>query len=198
MALADIIGRIESDAGAEAREALEAAQEHAERLLAEARAEAERNAAEHIAAAERRARAEAETLRANVRLTTRDEALTAKRALIDRVLAEAADRIASLPDAEYVALIAQGVARQAHGGDIVRVARAGAARLRGLPEAVAAAAGRDLGLIYDGETDALEHGAALTADRVSSEVSPASMLDAQRDRLVALVAGVLFGENREG
>ncbi|MBN2848342.1 MAG: hypothetical protein JXP72_07835 [Coriobacteriia bacterium] len=198
MALADIIGRIESDAGAEARTALEAAQEHAERLLAEAKAEAERDAAGHIAAAERQALAEAETLRANARLTTRDEALTAKRALIDRVLEEAADRITSLPDAEYVALIAQGVARQARGGDIVRVARADAARLHGLPEAVAAAAGRNLGLIYDGETDALEHGAALSADRVSSEISPASMLESRRDHLVALVAGVLFGDKGEG
>jgi vacuolar-type H+-ATPase subunit E/Vma4 len=132
-------------------------------------------------------------MRANARLSVRDEALTAKRAVIDRVLIEAEQRIVALPDEEYVALIARGVAQQAHGGDTVRIASADAGRLSGLADAVREAAGRDLGLVFSAEPAPLDHGAALTADRVSSEVSPRSIVDAKREHLVTVAAGILFG-----
>jgi vacuolar-type H+-ATPase subunit E/Vma4 len=198
MALADIIGRIEGDAGAEARVLLDGARQRAEALIAHAEAEAAAAAAEYIAAAERAARAEGETLLANARLTARDEELTAKRELVEHVLAEAEARLIGLPDAEYTALIAAAVARQARGGDTVRIAPADRSRLAGLPEAIARVAGRDLGLTFVEEPAPLDHGATLDADRVSSEVSAHALLDARRDHLIATVAGVLFGEKAEG
>jgi vacuolar-type H+-ATPase subunit E/Vma4 len=197
MALADIIGRIESDAGAEARAILDGARGHAEALIARAEAEAAAAAEERLAAAERDAHGEGETLLANARLTARDEALTAKRALVDRVLLDVESDLASLPDDAYTALIAGGIARQARGGDTVRIASADAARLAGLAAAVEKAAGRDLGLIVSDEPAPVEHGVTLSADRVSSEVSPRSVLDARRDHLIAMVAGILFGKDEE-
>jgi vacuolar-type H+-ATPase subunit E/Vma4 len=197
MALVDIIGRIESDAGAEARAVLEGAREHAEALVARAESEAAAAAAETIAAAEREARAEGATLQANARLASRDEALTAKHALVGRVLTEAEARLAALPDDAYTALIADGVARQARGGDAVRIASADRGRLDGLAGAVKQAADRDLGLVFEDEPASLERGVTLAADRVSSEVSPRSLLHARRDHLIAEVAGILFGEHGE-
>jgi len=197
MALADIIGRIESDAGAEARAVLESARARAAGIIAEAEAAAARSAEEHVAAAERDARSEAQTLLANARLTARDEALAAKRALIDRVLAEAEERLVALPDTDYLALIARGVARQARGGDTVRIAPADAVRLAGLPEAADAAAGRPLELRVSDEPAPLDRGVTLSRDRVSSEVSARSLVEARRDQLVALVASVLFEESKE-
>lgn len=195
MALVDIIGRIESDAGAEAGLILERAREHAEGMIAQAESEAAASAAARISAAERDARAEGETLEANARLSARDAALTAKRELVDRVLAEAEVRLIALPDAAYVALIARAVAHQARGGDTVRIAAADRGRLKGLADAVTRVAGRDLGLVFADEPARLEHGVTLAADRVSSEVSPSSLLDAKRDRLIATVAGILFGDD---
>ncbi|MDZ4166106.1 MAG: V-type ATP synthase subunit E, partial [Coriobacteriia bacterium] len=143
MALVDIIGRIESDAGAEARAILERAREHAEGMIAQAESEAAASAAARISAAEREARAEGETLDANARLSARDAALTAKRELVDRVLAEAEGRLVALPAATYMALIVPAVARQARGGDTVRIAAADRDRLDGLADAVNRVAGRD-------------------------------------------------------
>jgi hypothetical protein len=37
----------------------------------------------------------------------------------------------------------------------------------------------------------------LVADRVSAEVSPRSLLEARREHLVAMVAGILFGDGGE-
>ncbi|MBF4510432.1 MAG: hypothetical protein ISP10_08175 [Aeromicrobium sp.] len=198
MALRDIIGRIEADAGAEARAVLDAARERAEAIVAEAEAAAEHEATDLIAARERDALSEAQTLEAGARLEARDAALTTKRSLIDEVLADVERRLVSLPDDEYLRLIARGVAVQARGGDTVRVAEADAGRLRALPAAADEAAGRAHGLTLGSEPAPLEHGVMLYADRVSSEVSPRSLLDARRDHLTAMVAGLLFADPEKG
>lgn len=196
MALADIIGRIESDAGAEARTVLESARSRAAAMITEAQMAAAKAAEEHLGSSERRAHSEAQTLLANARLSARDEALAAKRALIDRVLAEAEVRLVALPDAEYRTMIARGVARQARGGDTIWISPADVHRLTGLPEAADAIAGRGLGLRVADEPADLERGVILSSDRVSSVVSARSLLEARRDRLVARVAGILFEESK--
>jgi vacuolar-type H+-ATPase subunit E/Vma4 len=193
MALADIIGRIESDAAAEAGALLKAARAQASDIIAEAESIADREAAELVRNAEAEARARAETMRANARLAVRDEALLAKRSVIDRALAEVEARIAGLPDGQYAALIAREVAQQARGGDTVRVASPDALRLSALAAAVQEATGRDLGLVFSPEPAALEHGVVLETDRVSSEVSPRSIVEARREHLTAMAADILFG-----
>ena len=196
MALADIIGRIESDAGAEARALADGARAKAEAIAAEAKREGE-HAREHaLLAARRDAESRAATLLANARLAARDEMLAAKRDLVERVLREAEERLLALDDDAYTRLIARGIVSAAHGGDSVRVAVADRERLAGLADAVREALddGRTLDLVFLGEPADITHGVLLEADRVSAEVSPASLVSGRRAELMAVATARLFPE----
>lgn len=195
MALADIIGRIESDAGAEARALVDGAAAKVAVIEAEAEREGVQAREHALAAARHNAEARAATLRANARLAARDEMLSAKRALVERVLHEAEERLTALDDAAYTRLIARGIVRSARGGDVVRIAEADRQRLSALPAAVEAAAaqvGREVAVIFSAESADIAHGVMLDADRVSAEVSAASLVRGRRDELMALAAERLF------
>ncbi|GAB4289051.1 MAG: hypothetical protein Kow0067_14870 [Coriobacteriia bacterium] len=195
MALADIIGRIESDAGHEARAVSEAAAARAAEIISAAEDEAERLRADALERAVREAEAEAATIAANARLTARDRALAAKRELVEAVLARAAEELEALPAEEYARLIAAGVVDAARGDDVVRVAGADRGRLAGLADVVATVAsqrGRRLDLTFSDEPAPLEHGVMLESHRVSAEVSVRAMIEARRAELMALAASALF------
>jgi hypothetical protein len=66
-----------------------------------------------------------------------------------------------------------------------------------VPLAVETAVGRDLALTFSAEPAPIPHGVWLEADRVTSEVSPHSLLDAKRDHLMTVVAGILFSDEKE-
>jgi vacuolar-type H+-ATPase subunit E/Vma4 len=192
MALADIIKRIEADTEAEAAAIVEAAQAEADRV----RREAERVAAQRAEHELERVRVEvAEEIRtrsATARLGGRDLVIGEKRAFIERAIGDAVQRVESLPDAEYAALLAREVAAVVRGGEVIEVGSADAGRLETALPAALAAAGVDARV--SGRTDALERGVIVRGTRMSVEISAASMAEARRTELEALVAGVLFGE----
>lgn len=198
MALQDILDRIEREAVEEAMRLEADAADEAGRAVAEA----EERAAEIRRTLVERARAEAvvaaDTLRANARLAVRDDGLRAKRGLAERALADARARLASMPDGEYVALLAARIVGVAQGGETVRAGSADAVRLRGaLPEAVTAAAGRDLGLTYADEAGDFERGVVLEGDRMRVDLTLEAMVAERAEELVGEAARVLFGERGE-
>lgn len=194
MALADIIKRIESDTVSEANSIVAAAQAEADRL----RNQAERNARDHRERELARVRievAEAISTRiATARLNGRDLVIGEKRAFIDRALNEAVSRIESLPDDAYAALIAREVAGVVRGGEAIEVGSGDAGRLETRLPAALAAAGVDARV--SGRTDDIERGVIVRGERMSVEVSVASMATSRRAELESLVATTLFGERK--
>ncbi len=196
MALADILARIEGDARAEAEQILAAARADADSVRRAASERAAELRAEMVTEAEAVASAEVETRLAAARLRSRDRSVADKRAVIDRVLATAADKISALPDPEYVALIGRCVARVADDGAEVALGVEDADRLRpSLEKAVTAAGGSPVRLAS--ETAAMPRGVEVRGDRVRVEISPAAMVAAEAADLTALVASILFGDAEE-
>lgn len=197
MAIDDIVGRIRTDAEAEAAALVAAASEDAERTASDARARAAAEAARTLARERARAQRDAETLLANARLRARDERLTARLAFDLEALASAEALMLALPDAEYAALLAAGVAASAAGTETILIAAADEARLRAALPAALAAAGVD-GVGIGGAADGLEHGIVLAGERTRVEISPSAMLAGRRGELIALADRVLFGEEEAG
>ena len=190
MAITDILTRIETDAASEAAAVVDAAKAEAARIVAQAEATlaAEREAA--LAAAEHDAAEEAAMLLASARLAARDDLLARKRALAERVLERAGEALVALPDAEYLELIASGVAQAAAGGETLSVAAADAKRLGGLAKRLD---GRGVRVTVVSEPAPIERGVLLAGDRMRVEISPASFVADHRDRLLLVAAGALFG-----
>lgn len=197
MALEDIIGRIESDAGHEALEIRRAAEQEAERILADARSAAEREHAATMAQARKRAATEAATLLANARLRARDATVSRRSALVEQALSRVEETLATgMPDADYVALISRELARTARAGDRVLLGAEDATRLRAaLPAAMKAQGAPELDLAE--EPAPFPRGVLLEGDRSTADISPRSLADARRDDLVAAAAAVLFPEGSD-
>lgn len=190
MAITDIITRIETDAACEAAAITGAAEAEAARIVAQAEATvaAEREGA--LAAAQHDAAEEAGMLLASARLAARDDLLARKRALAERVLERAGEALVALPDDEYLALIATGVAEAAAGGETLAVAAADAKRLGGLAKRLE---DRGVRVTLAAEPAPIERGVLLAGDRMRVEISPASFVADHRDRLLLVAAGALFG-----
>lgn len=190
MAITDILTRIETDAAAQAADAVGAAKAEAARILdaAEATLAAERAAA--LAAVEHDAGEEAATLLANARLVARDRLLAEKRAMAERVLDRACGALEAMPDAEYLEFVASGVKRAAIGGDTLMIAAADAKRLAGLEQRVSALG---VHVTVSAEPAPIARGVLLTGDRVRVEVSPAALVADHRDRLLLEASDTLFG-----
>ena len=197
MALSDIVRRIGGDATDEAAALVAEAASQADALLGAARDEANRSRTAVLEAARAGAAAEAETVRAAARLAARDNALAAKRKLIDLVLERAQDEIVGLGDAEYASFVARSIVAVARGGERVLVAPADAGRLAGrLPHAVAAAA-HAAGvavppLAWTGDPAPVDHGVVLAGDRVSVDLSIDAIVGERADELAMLAAARLF------
>ena len=201
MALADILKRIEDDAEAEARAAVEEARAKGEDMVARAREEAAGVSDGIVEEAESRARRDRETTLANARLSARDRILGAKQELAGRVLRQVEDALAALPDDEYASMLGERVAAAARGGERVLVAGADRDRLAGRLEAAVAsalgAAGRDVDLSYPDEAAGLARGVLLSGERMSVEISPRSLVNERRGDLLGRVSAALFGEGGE-
>ncbi|MBA4370000.1 MAG: hypothetical protein C0418_00265 [Coriobacteriaceae bacterium] len=196
MAIADILGRIGTDAEGEAATIMADAERETQRVVAEARAEADRDAVLVVERAAVRAAADADTMRATARLRARDRLLAVRREFVDRALTEVETAMVALPDERYAALLAAAAVRAARGGETVRVAAADAARASAIRGAVERAA-PDLVLEWSGEPADVDRGVVLAGDRVRAEVSAASLVEERREDLALIVAQVLFGEASE-
>lgn len=198
MALADIIGRIEADAAAEALAVTQAAEEAAAKTRAAAETTAERTSVARTERAEREAEAEAQTVRANARLAARDAALAEKRRLIDAALSALADAVVALPDAEYARFLGERIAAGARGGETVRIASADAGRLaKSLPDVMAKAA-PSVELTYSPEpAEGIAHGVVLQAERSRVDLSVEAIVEERREELTMLVSRILFGSEGE-
>jgi vacuolar-type H+-ATPase subunit E/Vma4 len=190
VAIEDIVAKIRADAEAEAAAILATAQDDAERVVAEATARADADAKRALARERVRADADAETLLANARLAARDAGLTARLALANEALDGAEAALLALPDAEYAALIARAVVGSATGRESVAVAPADAARLEATLPAALKAAGVDVRM--SAEPADAAHGVVLAGGGVRFEVSPAALVAAVREELLAEADRALF------
>lgn len=191
MAISDILARIQVDAAAEAGAITSAAQAEADRIVEQAEgtaAETRRRARER---AERQAADEAATLLAGARLAARDALLAEKRTRAERVLEAAREALVTLPEHDYVELIAARVAGAARGGEHISFAPADAARLGSLVSRLG-----EMGVQVTPSTESapVEHGILLVGDRVRVEISPASLVADARDELLLVASRELFGE----
>lgn len=191
MAIDDIVRRIEEDAANEAASIVAEAEQEAAQLRDEAKAKADREAVEMLAREAARAERDAETLVANARLAARDAMLGERLRLASDVLSQAEAAILALPDDEYAAFIARGVASSARGGEEVLIGGADERRLRErLPRALAESGAPALSV--SGTAEDPERGVALRGDRVQLEVSASAALKERREELLALADSVLF------
>jgi vacuolar-type H+-ATPase subunit E/Vma4 len=195
VALPDILERVRSDAEAEAARLIAEAKAYAAEVDAAAKAAAADASANTLERARVDAERDAATLLAGARLRARDSELAARRDLAEQVLGRAEAAVAALPDERYVALIAAAVAEASVGGETLAVGSADAARLRdALPEALAAAG---VSVALAEQPADIERGVVLAGDRMRVEVSPAAMIAARREELLALADWALFDQGEE-
>ena len=190
MAIEDIVAKILADAEAEAAAIVATAQDDAERVVADATARGGADAKRTLLRERARAAADAETLLANARLSARDAGLGARFEIAIEALDGAEAALLALPEAEYAELIARAVARAATGRETISVSPADAARLaKTLPVALKAA-GVDLPM--GAKPADAAHGVVLEGGGVRFEVSPAALVAADREQLLADADRALF------
>jgi vacuolar-type H+-ATPase subunit E/Vma4 len=192
VALADILQRIEEDAYAEAAEIIRVAEEAAAGVRAEAQERARARLHEVVAHTTAEAEAAARTRLATARLAARDNALAAKRHLVERVLADVVKHLESLSAEEYSAFIVREVKSVARGGEALSIGQEDHGRLGISLTPALKAAGVDVRV--RGVTGAIGRGVLIEGDRVKVVVSARSLVESRRDRLIALVSETLFGE----
>lgn len=193
MALADILSRIEADGRSEAEAVDRAAAQRVEGILERARTQAAAHTEQVVGAAERDARRRADTTVVAARLAARDQAVAARRALVDEAIERLEHRLATLPDDRYARLLAARIAASARGGEVLRLGTADAGRSDEVLRALAAIA-PDLRLEYAAEPAPFERGALLEGERVRADLSLSAIVDDERDRLEATAGAVLFPE----
>ncbi len=193
MALVDIIARIEGDAESEAAQITRAADERVAAILAVARDKAAAHTAATVANAEASASREAGTIVVNARLRARDEAVAARRALVEEALTGAAESIAALPDDRYAEFLGARIAAAVRGGEKVAFGSADAARAGKIAAAVKKAV-PDVSFAVSDASAPFERGALLTGDRVQADLSLRAIVEDRRDELEMAIASVLFDE----
>lgn len=112
----NITGRIQADAQAEIDRIQADAQAEADKIRAGYAARADREAADILARGERSAQERSSRLVSAAQMESRKLTLAAKQVMLDRAFDLALDKLLSLPEAEYVALLA-GLAVHAGEGD---------------------------------------------------------------------------------
>jgi len=192
VALADILRRIEEDAEAEAAAILREAEEAAAAVRAQAQERARLRTEQVVARTKAEAEAAARTRLATARLAARDNALAAKRHLVERVLAEVVAHLEELPADEYAAFIARQVAQVARGGEALSIGQEDHMRLSARIAPALAAAGAQVSV--RGTTAALDRGVLIEGDRVRVEVSARALVASRKERLVEVVSRALFGD----
>lgn len=192
MSLADIVRKIEHDAAAEAAEIIGVAEEDASKVRADAVREAAALGEHELSQARSGAEEDARMRVAAARLAGRDRLLAEKRVMIERVIAESAEKLVAMPDEEYAALIAREIAKVTRGSETVVLGEADAKRLEAHLPAAMEKAGCSVEI--GGTTSEIERGVLLEGDRMRVEVSIAALVAARQERCETLVAQTLFGE----
>jgi vacuolar-type H+-ATPase subunit E/Vma4 len=193
VALSDIIKRIEADTAAEVERILAEADESAAQALAAARSEASEQASRIRAQAERDADIDAATRLAGVRLAVRDEALVARRLILDEALEALVAAVEALPAAEYARFLGAQVASGVRTGDSIALGADDASLADAVRAAVEATA-PDVELAWSPEPAPFARGALVSGTRTHIEVTPRSVIESRRETLEIELAHALFGD----
>ena len=187
-----IIDRISGDAQAEIDTILNQAKAEAAEIAARYEAQAKAEAEEILARGKRAAAERAERLVSVAQLECRKAQLAAKQEVIDGSFGKALEKLLSLPQDKYVALLADLAAKAAPSGQGKLIfSQADRARVG---EVVVAAANEKLNgsLTLAEETRPMNGGFILSDGRVEVNCSFDTLVRLQKAELTGKVTGVLF------
>ena len=189
-----IIAHIRSDAEAQCGEILAEAQKKCDAIRADFDAQAAEAYAERIRAGVKSCADEGDSAARLGRMEAKKELLALKQEMISRSFDEAAKKLASLPEADYVALLAKLAANASVTGEEEIVLNA-ADRAR-VGEAVVKAANEKLGekgkLRLSESTGEFDGGLILRRGNIEVNCTTALLVELCRGELSAAIAGVLF------
>ena len=189
-----IIAHIRSDAEARCGEILSAAQEKCDAIRADFAAQAAEAYAERIRAGVKSCADEGDSAARLGRMEAKKELLALKQEMISRSFDEAAKKLASLPDTEYVALLGKLAANASVTGEEGIVLNA-ADRAR-VGEAVVKAANEKLGekgrLCLSSSTGEFDGGLILRRGNIEVNCTTSLLVELCRGEMSAAIAGVLF------
>jgi V/A-type H+-transporting ATPase subunit E len=199
MAVDDIIARIQADAREAAERILAEGREEAESVKAEAQAKAEEQKNEFRARAEQRAAEERNRITTLARLSARRELLDAKQVLIDRVFAEAAERIEKMQQKDYQAFVARLLIEQSETGEEEVLVGRNEKRIdQAFLDGVSKEIGKGKGLTLSEERRPIRAGVVLRSGRVETNCALETILRDAREKLETEIASVLFGKDDVG
>ena len=189
-----IIAHIRADAQAQCDEILSKAQEQCEAIRAEWAAKASDAYGERIRAGVKKCTDESESAERLARMEGKKELLALKQDMIAKSFDEARRRLVSLPDGEYVALLAKLASDAAVTGEEELVLNA-ADRAR-VGEAVVKAANEKLGergrlTLSDAEGD-FDGGLILRRGNIEVNCTAALLVELCRSEMSAAIADMLF------
>lgn len=190
-----IIDRISGDAQREIDQILAQARAEAAEITAKCQAQAQAEADEILARGEKAAAERGERLASVAQLECRKEVLRAKQEVIDEAFQLAMDKLVSLPQAEYVALLVDLAVQGAVKGTEKLIFSA--ADRAQVGKAVVVGANQKLGdggqLTLSEETRPMKGGFILSDGRVEVNCTFDTLVRLQRGTLSTQVADVLFG-----
>jgi V/A-type H+/Na+-transporting ATPase subunit E len=199
MAVEDILKRIEADAEEEAGRILAEGRKEAEKVRSEAASRADARRKELEAAAKRRADEERNRITTLARLAARRELLDAKRALIDSVFEEAANRIVKMPKDKYRAFIEGLLEESVESGDEEVLIGEGEERIdQSFLDEVSKRLKKGKGLKLSDERRPIRAGFVLRSGRVETNCALSTILRGARERVETEVAAALFEEDKRG
>ncbi len=189
-----IIAHIRSDAEAQCGEILAAAQEKCDAIREAYAAQAAEAYAERIRAGVKSCADEGDSAARLGRMEAKKELLAVKQEMISRSFDEAAKKLVSLPEAEYVALLGKLAANASvTGGEEIVLNAADRARVG---EAVVRAANERLGkkgaLRLSESTGEFDGGLILRRGNIEVNCTSSLLVELCRGELSAAIAGVLF------
>ena len=189
-----LIGRILSDAGAEAERIAREAEAEREKIKELAQRSIQQAAVEFEGKAKKTAEGILERSRTNAELDSRKYALAAKRELIDSVFEKALEELCSLDGEKRDDLIKRRAAAAAYGKEVIRPAQDDVERIKALlPDinAELAAMGKDPVSVGDA-APGIKGGFLLIGDGYEINCSFEAMLKELREETESSVAKLLF------
>ena len=190
--LEKIVARMEADTRAECDALTASAAENAAAILRDCRAQADAVARDSRQRAEAQAAEHLEHLNGSSQLACRQKVLAAKQQLIDEAFAGAAQRLSSLPQAEYIDLLAALAAENGSGDEELLLSAKDRETVG--PAVVKAANARKAGAAFrlSEETRETGGGLALRRGRVELNCSFTEKLRQLRQEESSAVARLLF------
>jgi len=192
-----IIARIENEARAQAEEILAKAQAEADAILAEGNKAAQEKYWERIRVGTKECETELERKKRTAEMEAKKTVLAAKQEQVTKAFSKAKELISSLPEADYVKLLAGFAADASASGQEELIFNEGDRKTVGSAVAKTAnellkAAGKDNKLTVAEETRDIMGGFVLRQGGIEVNCSIETLVDLQRDRAAASVAAVLF------